>query len=230
MAHPLGHTKKNLGILSKRDALDAKKRKVPIFNTEISVDGSQQSFKCPHCKRLHHHGIGIGHRVAHCHKDDSPFKDKGYYLIPYNWVEPQPKVYVNAEHLLVAAGVLIKLGVCVKQDQHLKDRLAEFEDEHGDGSDLHSSEHEWLDDGCGPIHEHVWFHECSAYEPIKLIEPRTTEQYVDTDGMYLEYCGKLYGPLDVLPNVFLAEIARHSSGLTATLDEIKEGVEGILQN
>lgn len=36
---------------------------------------------CPHCKTFHTHGIGPGHRQAHC-GSDSPFKKTGYYLVP----------------------------------------------------------------------------------------------------------------------------------------------------
>jgi hypothetical protein len=36
-------------------------------------------FYCPHCKKEHRHGIGLGHRIAHCSK--GPFKKTGYFLI-----------------------------------------------------------------------------------------------------------------------------------------------------
>lgn len=39
-------------------------------------------FWCTHCERNHAHGLGYGHRVAHCTKPDSPYKLSGYNLIP----------------------------------------------------------------------------------------------------------------------------------------------------
>jgi hypothetical protein len=36
-------------------------------------------FHCPICKTEHRHGIGPGHRVAHCIK--GLFKKTGYYLV-----------------------------------------------------------------------------------------------------------------------------------------------------
>ncbi|MQA24289.1 MAG: hypothetical protein GEU94_02195 [Micromonosporaceae bacterium] len=42
---------------------------------------------CQHCKKFHIHGgiseepgAGDGHRVAHCWRDDSPYKRSGYEL------------------------------------------------------------------------------------------------------------------------------------------------------
>lgn len=35
-------------------------------------------FWCPYCKKWHYHGIGEGHRNAHC--DDSPFNKTGYII------------------------------------------------------------------------------------------------------------------------------------------------------
>lgn len=43
-------------------------------------------FWCPFCKREHVHGAGKnpgdgdGHRGAHCHAEDSPFRPHGYIL------------------------------------------------------------------------------------------------------------------------------------------------------
>lgn len=40
---------------------------------------------CRHCNKWHVHGVGDqpaipSHRVAHCARDDSPYKQGGYYL------------------------------------------------------------------------------------------------------------------------------------------------------
>ena len=37
-------------------------------------------FYCPFCEQFHNHGIGKGHRVAHCLNTSSPFKENGYFL------------------------------------------------------------------------------------------------------------------------------------------------------
>jgi len=42
------------------------------------VDGMHKFF-CPFCNAWHHHGIGIGHRVEHCHLRCTPL-NKGYYI------------------------------------------------------------------------------------------------------------------------------------------------------
>lgn len=36
---------------------------------------------CPYCVKFHYHGIGEGHRSAHCKADsNSPFRKGGYFL------------------------------------------------------------------------------------------------------------------------------------------------------
>jgi hypothetical protein len=37
-------------------------------------------FYCVFCKKFHLHGKGEGHRIAHCHKPESPFEKTGYIL------------------------------------------------------------------------------------------------------------------------------------------------------
>ncbi len=39
---------------------------------------------CPYCATFHHHGAGPGHRAAHCISTDSPFRETGYYIAPFN--------------------------------------------------------------------------------------------------------------------------------------------------
>ena len=38
-------------------------------------------FHCKYCKREHKHGIGHGHRGAHCSNPDSPYRETGYYIV-----------------------------------------------------------------------------------------------------------------------------------------------------
>jgi hypothetical protein len=42
-------------------------------------EDNEWRFYCPNCKKEHHHGIGPGHRIAHCSK--GPFKKTGYFLV-----------------------------------------------------------------------------------------------------------------------------------------------------
>ena len=35
---------------------------------------------CCWCNKWHYHGPKYGHRSAHCHRADSPFRDTGYIL------------------------------------------------------------------------------------------------------------------------------------------------------
>ncbi len=37
-------------------------------------------FFCCYCKHVHRHGTGLGHRVAHCDREDSPYHERGYVL------------------------------------------------------------------------------------------------------------------------------------------------------
>ncbi len=71
-------------------------------------DGPYLDVWCPHCERDHHHGrhnpatgcrytghpsstcicppgTGDGHRVAHCHNDQSPYWDGGYIVTEVNY-------------------------------------------------------------------------------------------------------------------------------------------------
>jgi hypothetical protein len=43
-------------------------------------------FWCPFCKRWHYHGIGDGHRYAHC-SVDGPLREHGYILKMMNKAE-----------------------------------------------------------------------------------------------------------------------------------------------
>jgi len=54
------------------------------------TDGKQIHVWCPFCREWHHHGEGSsatiykGHRVAHCHSEDSPLRQTGYYVESFN--------------------------------------------------------------------------------------------------------------------------------------------------
>jgi len=57
-----------------------------IIQVERDCGGRTVSFRCPHCRRRHTHGIegvedGSGaHRLAHCQRVGSPFAAVGYHL------------------------------------------------------------------------------------------------------------------------------------------------------
>lgn len=38
-------------------------------------------FYCIFCKKYHLHGEGLGHRVAHCFSEKSPYYETGYNLV-----------------------------------------------------------------------------------------------------------------------------------------------------
>ncbi len=52
-----------------------------------AVRGRQLVFTCPYCECEHFHGVegGAGHRAAHCHKPDSPYQERGYWLDVVEW-------------------------------------------------------------------------------------------------------------------------------------------------
>lgn len=56
------------------------KKKFPVLLAYIQKGGKYLQAWCPFCVRWHLHGWGFGHRVAHCHLQDSPFKETGYVL------------------------------------------------------------------------------------------------------------------------------------------------------
>lgn len=49
--------------------------KIQTFQTSFY----QMAFYCEHCKKLHYHGLGDGHRHAHC-EDIKPLFLRGYIL------------------------------------------------------------------------------------------------------------------------------------------------------
>lgn len=36
---------------------------------------------CDYCERFHFHGKGLGHRIAHCCSEKSPYYKTGYILV-----------------------------------------------------------------------------------------------------------------------------------------------------
>jgi hypothetical protein len=53
---------------------------------------------CPFCTTYHVHGAGEGHRVAHCYRDDSPLREKGYILKETKNYGTEPKTIRAARH------------------------------------------------------------------------------------------------------------------------------------
>lgn len=53
----------------------------PVVECKEYNHGLQWRFYCRYCRTYHIHGAGEGHRVAHCHGNDtSPYYKTGYYL------------------------------------------------------------------------------------------------------------------------------------------------------
>jgi len=54
---------------------------IPTFKAIKENEYSMKMF-CPYCKVWHKHGIEkrLGHRVAHCGDQNSPFKATGYFI------------------------------------------------------------------------------------------------------------------------------------------------------
>jgi hypothetical protein len=53
--------------------------RIPIIKC-YKISYCQCAFYCSHCKKIHKHGLGNGHRSAHCNKENSPFEITGYSL------------------------------------------------------------------------------------------------------------------------------------------------------
>lgn len=52
----------------------------PTLPAYLSPGGSQWWVYCESEQRFHFHGIGEGHRVAHCVDPRSPYNQTGYHL------------------------------------------------------------------------------------------------------------------------------------------------------
>lgn len=62
----------------------------------VTADGASVRVWCIHCVAWHAHGHGgpgvplgggNGHRIAHCHNPDSPYKASGYHIREVDWTE-----------------------------------------------------------------------------------------------------------------------------------------------
>lgn len=50
----------------------------PTITATLTKSGKQLTFRCPHCRYNHYHGLGGGHVQAHC-PPGSPYQQTGYY-------------------------------------------------------------------------------------------------------------------------------------------------------
>jgi hypothetical protein len=66
---------------------------IPVIKC-IHERNSLYKFYCDLCKRNHYHGPKPGHRIAHCHNEDSPFDKTGYFVIPMT--EAEVRAYKRA--------------------------------------------------------------------------------------------------------------------------------------
>ena len=62
------------------DEIDA--QGFPILDAYDRLDGYGLAVWCRYCRKWHVHGHGSGHRVEHCHIEDSPYRKTGYILRP----------------------------------------------------------------------------------------------------------------------------------------------------
>lgn len=65
-----------------KNVVNKNKTNIPIFKA-YPISGTQCAFFCPACQKIHKHGLGDGHRTAHCFfhgNRDSPFESSGYEL------------------------------------------------------------------------------------------------------------------------------------------------------
>lgn len=57
------------------------KENIPTVLVKKRKDGIEgYEFKCPYCKEIHCHGLGEGHRNAHCSNPNSLYLKTGYIL------------------------------------------------------------------------------------------------------------------------------------------------------
>jgi len=59
--------------------MEQNKPKVVVIPRKDGIKGWQ--FKCKYCNKIHTHGIGLGHRHAHCNNPESPYLETGYVLV-----------------------------------------------------------------------------------------------------------------------------------------------------
>ena len=70
-------------MISFRRAMRKLEKEYPVFKCFPREDGIYfLQFWCPYCKKWHRHGMGSGHRVAHC-GEETPLRERGYIIEPY---------------------------------------------------------------------------------------------------------------------------------------------------
>lgn len=52
---------------------------IPVLPAE-RVNGVQLKVYCEHCGGYHYHGLGDGHRIAHCMDRTSDYYRTGYFI------------------------------------------------------------------------------------------------------------------------------------------------------
>lgn len=58
-----------------------KEMNIPVLNGRYRKDFPKGiEVWCNFCNKWHRHGIGEGHRVAHCHSEKSPYARTGYII------------------------------------------------------------------------------------------------------------------------------------------------------
>lgn len=70
-------------LLEWNERREASKMKIPVLMAVERNKEGHLSVWCPYCERWHHHGIGEGHKAAHC-DGDSPFRQTGYIIKKVN--------------------------------------------------------------------------------------------------------------------------------------------------
>jgi len=65
---------------------------IPVLMAWDWGDGIHCITWCEHCRRYHWHGLGDGHRWAHCsHPPETPFMETGYIIKVVGPVPPEIK-------------------------------------------------------------------------------------------------------------------------------------------
>ena len=86
---------------------------LPAYDT-----GYQYHLWCQYCGVWHMHGRGNGHRVAHCYKPDSPYKQTGYILELVG--DMTPAIRVEAVRAQVAANRQAREAEKARRDEQRK--------------------------------------------------------------------------------------------------------------
>ena len=78
---------RNAGFTPRLSAIEwGYKEAIRVPTTSLPSRNGMLSMWCIYCDQWHHHGRGIGHRVAHCIPlYDTPYRSRGYILGFDNW-------------------------------------------------------------------------------------------------------------------------------------------------